>query len=200
MRFATLALFLLATCSLPGVSLRADDPTPGRLFFLDLRGGRVISAAPDGSDVKVLGSGRSGIPDGIAVDTERGHIYWTIMGKAAVDDGLIERSDLDGGRLTTIVPAGGTFTPKQLKLDPVHRKLYWSDREGMRVMRATMAAIQPHLPVLLDAKRGDMGPTAEAYARAKELCPGERIEHISGVGTPEAITTRLLDLISPALR
>lgn len=37
---------------------------------------------------------------------------------------------------------------------------------GMRVLRATMAAIQPDVPVLLDAKRGDMGPTAEAYARA----------------------------------
>ena len=39
-----------------------------RLFFLDIRGGRVVSAAPDGSDVTVLVSGRTGIPDGIAVD------------------------------------------------------------------------------------------------------------------------------------
>lgn len=38
--------------------------------------------------------------------------------------------------------------------------------EGMRVLRATMAAIQPEVPVLLDAKRGDIGTTAEAYALA----------------------------------
>ena len=29
-----------------------------RLFFLDIRGGRVVSAAPDGSDVRVLPTGR----------------------------------------------------------------------------------------------------------------------------------------------
>src|SRR5262245_23420104 len=121
-RRATLAVLLTAACSL--IEARTHEDPSGRLYFLDLRGGRVVSAAPDGSDVKVLVSGRTGIPDGIAVDTDRGHIYWTIMGKAAADDGLIERSDLDGGHLTTIVPAGGTFTPKQLKLDPVHRNLY----------------------------------------------------------------------------
>jgi len=63
-------------------------------------------------------------------------IYWTTMGKVAADDGSIMRADLDGKNVKTIVPAGGTFTPKQLKLDTANRKLYWSDREGMRVMRA----------------------------------------------------------------
>ena len=94
-----------------------------RLFFLDIRGGRVVSSSPDGSDVRVLVSGRSGTPDGIAVDTDGGHIYWTIMGRPREDDGRIERLDLDGGNLTTIVPAGGAFTPKQLKLDAVHGKV-----------------------------------------------------------------------------
>ena len=37
-----------------------------RLFFLDIRGGRVVSTAPDGSDVKILVSGRTGTPDGVA--------------------------------------------------------------------------------------------------------------------------------------
>lgn len=37
---------------------------------------------------------------------------------------------------------------------------------GMRVLRATLAAIPADVPVLLDAKRGDMGPTARAYATA----------------------------------
>jgi len=125
----------------------------GRLFFLDIRGGRVVSTAPDGADVKVLISGRTGIPDGIAVDTQAGHIYWTIMGRAAADDGMIERIDLDGSHLTTIVPAGGTFTPKQLKLDPVHRKLYWSDREGMRIMRANLDG--SNIETLVETGHGD---------------------------------------------
>src|SRR3954453_6477519 len=132
-RIVAILAVALAVARLP-----AADTTTGRLFFLDIRGGRVVSAAPDGSDVQVLISGRGGIPDGIAADTDRRQIYWTIMGKPAVDDGIIERADFDGGHLTTVVPAGGTFTPKQLKLDPRHRKLYWADREGMRVMRADL--------------------------------------------------------------
>ena len=38
--------------------------------------------------------------------------------------------------------------------------------EGMAALRQTLALIPPHIPVLLDAKRGDIGSTAEAYARA----------------------------------
>ncbi len=48
------------------------------------------------------------------------------------------RSDLDGGNVVTLVPSGGTFTPKQMKLDLAGGKMYWSDREGMRVMRANL--------------------------------------------------------------
>jgi len=109
--------------------------TRERLFVLDMsRGGRVFSANPDGSDVRDIVSGCA-YPDGIAVDADNGHIYWTNMGDPLADDGSIERADLDGRRRTTIVPAGGTHTPKQLHLEAASRKLYWSDREGMRVMR-----------------------------------------------------------------
>ncbi len=37
---------------------------------------------------------------------------------------------------------------------------------GMALLRATIAAIPKDIPVLLDAKRGDVGSTAAAYARA----------------------------------
>ena len=37
---------------------------------------------------------------------------------------------------------------------------------GMALLRATMAAVPDDIPVLLDAKRGDIGSTAAAYARA----------------------------------
>src|SRR5262245_15749472 len=60
------------------------------------------------------------------------------MGSLGRNDGSIERVDLDGGNRTTIVPEGAIHTPKQLQLDRRHRKLYWCDREGMRVMRANL--------------------------------------------------------------
>jgi hypothetical protein len=110
----------------------------GRLFILEVSGGgRIVSLNPDGSDKTVIAT-ECGHPDGIAVDVESGHIYWTDMGAPPLNDGSIERVDIDGKNRTTIVPPGGTFTPKQLQLDRTNRKLYWSDREGMRVMRCDL--------------------------------------------------------------
>jgi DNA-binding beta-propeller fold protein YncE len=112
--------------------------TQSRLFVLEISGGgRVFSTNSDGSDKRVLVTGCP-IPDGVAVDADAGHIYWTNMGYPPINDGSIERVNLDGGNRVTIVPSGGTFTPKQLHLDSVSRRLYWSDREGMRVMRCDL--------------------------------------------------------------
>ena len=72
------------------------------------------------------------------MDVEAGHIYWTDMGIPNVNDGSIERANIDGQNRTMIVPPGGTFTPKQLHFDKKNGKLYWSDREGVRVMRSNL--------------------------------------------------------------
>jgi hypothetical protein len=106
-----------------------------RIFFLDLAGGRVLSTNPDGSGLKTIVNEGRKLPDGLAVDIAAGHLYWTNMGNPKANDGSILRSDLDGGNMTTIISPGGTFTPKQIQFDAVSGKLYWSDREGMRVMR-----------------------------------------------------------------
>src|SRR5215467_10325654 len=111
--------------------------TIGRLFVLDASTGEIFSMNADGSDKKVIVSGCR-TPDGIVVDVEAGHIYWTDMGIPNVNDGSIERANIDGQNRTMIVPPGGTFTPKQLHLDSKNGKLYWSDREGMRVMRSNL--------------------------------------------------------------
>ena len=118
--------------AIPKSSARA-----GRLFFLDLSAGRILSVNPDGSDRKTVVTDCH-YPDGIVVDARAGHIYWTNMGIPQLDDGSIERSDLDGKGRRTIVAQGITHTPKQLHLDKEGGKLYWCDREGMRVMRANL--------------------------------------------------------------
>lgn len=125
----------------------------GRIFFLDFSGARLVSADPDGGDAKVVVTGLKRGPDGIAIDTAAGHIYWTNMGRFTENDGSIERVDLDGQNRTTIVPEGGTFTPKQLQLDTVNRKLYWCDREGMRVMRANLDGTR--IETLIESGQGE---------------------------------------------
>jgi hypothetical protein len=126
----------------------------GRLFLLDLSGGRVLSMDPDGANRKVIAADCPH-PDGIAVDVAAGHVYWTNMGAApGRNDGSIERADLDGGNRRFIVAPGGTFTPKQLHLDKPNGKLYWSDREGMRVMRANLDG--SGIETLVETGHGDM--------------------------------------------
>src|ERR1700751_3352803 len=130
--------------------------TAARLFLLSISSGQVLSANPDGSDLKAIVSEGRRLPDGIVVDAEAGHLYWTDMGNPSANDGSIERSDLDGSNVTHIIPPGGTFTPKQLQLDKKNRKLYWCDREGMRVMRANLDGSK--IETLIDTSEGDVRP------------------------------------------
>src|SRR5438309_9511768 len=125
----------------------------GRLFLLELSGGRIHSMSPDGSDRKVIVT-NCRLPDGIVVDVGASHIYWTNMGSSpAANDGSIERADIDGRNRRVIVPPSGTFTPKQLQLDRENGKLYWCDREGMRVMRSNLDGSQ--IETLVETGRGD---------------------------------------------
>jgi len=138
---------------------KVPPATTGRLFFLEVSAGRVLTANPDGSDLKVIVSEGRKIPDGIVVDVAAGHIYWTNMGNPSANDGSIERADLDGKNVTNIIPPGGTFTPKQLQLDKKNAKLYWSDREGMRVMRANLDGSR--IETLVDTSQGEARPGKE---------------------------------------
>jgi DNA-binding beta-propeller fold protein YncE len=128
----------------------------GRLCFLDVAGGRVLSANPDGSDLKTIVEEGRKLPDGLVVDSAAGHMYWTNMGNPQANDGSILRSDLDGKNMSTIVAPGETFTPKQLQLEKESGKLYWCDREGMRVMRANLDG--SNIETLVDTSEGDTRP------------------------------------------
>jgi hypothetical protein len=126
----------------------------GRLLVLDLSGGRIFSLNPNGSDPRTLVTGCR-LPDSVAVDSAAGYIYWTNMGVPHRNDGSIERADLDGGNRRFIIPEGGTFTPKQLHFEKKSGKLYWSDREGMRVMRANLDGSQVEILIQTGEGEGD---------------------------------------------
>ena len=138
----------------------AVKATGERLFVLDLSGGRILSMNTDGSDEQTILTGCHRFVDGIAVDVQAGHIYWTNMGVPSQNDGSIERADVDGKNRRFIVPEGGTHTPKQLHLDKAGGKLYWSDREGMRVMRCNLDGSK--VETLVDTSDGDPRPGPDA--------------------------------------
>jgi DNA-binding beta-propeller fold protein YncE len=150
-----------------------DTAVVGRLFLLDLSDNRIVSLNSDGSDRKTIVTDCR-LPDGIAVDVTAGQIYWTNMGNPKVNDGSIERTDLDGQNRVTIVPPGGTFTPKQLQLERKSRKLYWCDREGMRVMRADVDGSS--IEAVVDTSQGDPRPGPDAT----KWCVGVAVDVAGG--------------------
>jgi DNA-binding beta-propeller fold protein YncE len=152
----------------------SSESNSGRLFFLDLGAGRILSLNPDGSDLKTIVSEGRKMPDGLVVDEAAGHLYWTNMGNFKENDGSIFRSDLDGRNITTIVPPGGTFTPKQIQIDKRNGKLYWCDREGMRVMRANLDGSS--IETLVDTSGGDPRPGPDL----RKWCVGIAVDAAGG--------------------
>ncbi|KAK8087498.1 hypothetical protein PG994_002472 [Apiospora phragmitis] len=110
-------------------------------FSLSERIGSIQSCRTDGSDLRTVVGGLKHNPDGIAIDHQAGRMYWTNMGaKLKNNDGYLESARLDGSDRQTVVPTGsvGVFTPKQIALAAKSKKLYWCDREGMKVMRCNL--------------------------------------------------------------
>ncbi|MEZ5936801.1 MAG: hypothetical protein R3C52_01120 [Hyphomonadaceae bacterium] len=140
------AALAAAGCASAGGSKRGRKPVALTPMLYYLGAAKVFALNPEGGAPVVLhdatptdGSRPRGVNDGIAIDLDGGHIYWTNMGRAEDRDGSIHRCNLDGGEPTVIVPPGaGAWTPKQLKLDAAHGKLWWADREGMAIMRCNL--------------------------------------------------------------
>jgi hypothetical protein len=143
-----------------------------KLFYLELSAGHIYSMNTDGSDRKLI-TADCHLPDGVAVDVEKGHIYWTNMGVPSLDDGSIERIDVDGKNRITVIPVGVTHTPKQLHLDKANRKLYWADREGMRVMRSNLDGSK--VETLIQTGEG----SADSQDQTR-WCVGITLDHKSG--------------------
>jgi hypothetical protein len=71
----------------------------------------------------------------VAIDHASKRMFWTNMGVPGKDDGAVYSANLDGSDIKTLVAPGKTNTPKQLALDTSAQKVYFSDREGLRVFR-----------------------------------------------------------------
>ncbi|GJC80608.1 3-hydroxyacyl-CoA dehydrogenase-like protein LAM1 [Colletotrichum liriopes] len=156
-----------------------------RLYILDTdlshprgetRRGRIVSCLTDGSDLQTVIDNIATLPDGITIDHANGHMYWTNMGSSfKTNSGSIERANLDGSDRQIIVPEGtiGVFTPKQITIAKDSRKLYWCDREGMKVMRANLDG--SNLEVLIST-----GETEDERLDQRRWCVGIAVDEKRG--------------------
>jgi len=152
-----------------------------RLYILDTglinfpnQQGRIVSCNTDGSDLRTIFDNMSTMPDGIAIHNN--YMYWTNMGPTfKSNDGSIERSRLDGSERTTIVESGiiGVHTPKQITIAPKSGKLYWCDREGMKVMRANLDGSDVEVLV-------STGSTAQDREDMCRWCVGVTVDETNG--------------------
>lgn len=96
--------------------------------------GKIYAASADGKNIRKLADNLP-FPDGIDISLSQGRIFWSNMRNPAANDGTIECASLDGSDRNIIFPAGVVHTPKQLIIDHVNKKVYFSNREDIRVHR-----------------------------------------------------------------
>jgi DNA-binding beta-propeller fold protein YncE len=101
------------------------------IFWQDEGEKRIKCADLDGSNVRDLVKTHGGT--GLAVDSVRNKIYWSTN----VDRPLIQRANLDGSKIETVV-SSGLSTPEGLAVDVRHRKLYWTDQGPNKVSRSNL--------------------------------------------------------------
>lgn len=99
--------------------------------------GEILQVSPSGQLEKVVLAGQA-YPDGITVDPVSKRMFWTTMGVPGKPDGAVYSANLDGTDIQTVIPPGAVNTPKQIALDREAKKLYVSDREGLRVVRCSL--------------------------------------------------------------
>jgi sugar lactone lactonase YvrE len=162
-----------------------------RLLVLDGLNGKILIFDTKGNPLGTLVDDCGGTPDGVGVDPANQHVYWTNMG-AHWDqkDGYIERVNYDGSDRQLIIQKGQTTTAKQMQLDLKNRLIYWCDREGMRLMRASLDGTG--ITTLLITGEG-----AEDQLDEKRHCVGIAIDPEKGYlywtqkGAPNSNTGRI---------
>ncbi|THX46740.1 3-hydroxyacyl-CoA dehydrogenase-like protein [Aureobasidium pullulans] len=136
------------------------------LYYLDLgmnatkdpmHAGKIVAQSASGTEAKTLVSGLT-LPDGLDISVKDNRIYWTNMGIPSENDGSIQSCKLDGSDIKEIVKKGDVHTPKQLIVDQENNKLYFCDREGLRVMRCNLDGSEQETLV----QRGDWNVKEES--------------------------------------
>ncbi|KAM0722108.1 hypothetical protein Q7P37_001549 [Cladosporium fusiforme] len=113
------------------------EPLGNKSLSEIMSSGEILSmTAEDRASKPVALVRNQALPDGI--DVCEGRMFWTNMGNPSKNDGTVQSAKLDGSGVQTVVKAGDVHTPKQLHIDQSTKKLYFCDREGLRVLRCNL--------------------------------------------------------------
>ncbi|CAP95426.1 hypothetical protein E8E15_009993 [Penicillium rubens] len=147
------------------IGLSANPPS--------MTAGEILRVSADGKLQKPILKGQP-LPDGLAVDTTSGRMFWTCMGVPGKTDGAVFSANVDGTDIKTLVAPGTVNTPKQLALDSTAQSVYFSDREGCRVYRCAFDG--SNLEVLIDNTGRDLTPAK----RVSKWCVGVAVSPRQG--------------------
>lgn len=119
------------------LNLGLAEPLGDKTLTEIMHSGEILSITAENRASKPVALVRGqAMPDGI--DICEGRMFWTNMGIPNQNDGTVLSAKLDGSDVQTVIAAGKVHTPKQLHIDQVAKKLYFCDREGLRVMRCNL--------------------------------------------------------------
>lgn len=130
----------------PGASTRLlllniglAEPIKGKTFDQIMHSGQLLQydlSNPNSRPIELVG--KLPAPDGVDIHHATKRIYWTNMGNAKSNDGSIQSCNLDGTDVQFLLKPGQVHTPKQMIITQEDSKLYFCDREGLRVMRCNL--------------------------------------------------------------
>ena len=106
-------------------------PTVSKIYWTQTDG-IIRRANPDGSNVEDVVTGL-GYASGLDVDSSNGKIYWVDHARNG-----IQRANLDGTGIETLVSAADTQSPADLALDLSAGKMYWTGYAMSSVRRANL--------------------------------------------------------------
>ena len=133
-----LAIVSLAITLLNTPAVAEDQPPKiGMIYWVGAN--KLTRANADGTDIEHVVRDLEA-PDGVSLDLLSNTVYWTNMGDGPT--GSVQRAHLDGtpikGDGKYLVQPGKIYTGKEMELDLLNKKLYWSDRDAARIMRADL--------------------------------------------------------------
>ena len=178
---------------------RVSSPNGGgtpKIYWTDWGTDKIQRANLDGSQVEDLITTGLSSPSGIALDVERGKMYWT--DSPLFGTSKIQRANLNGSNVEDLITTG-VRTPLGIALDVERGKMYWADNGTAKIQRANFDGSQVEdlittglsspSGIALDVERGKMYWTDSPLYGTNEI----QRANLDGSNVEDLITTRLSD-------